>query len=181
MTSERSNLILVEVSKRLDNLEPISRRGVYSHLLQNIMLSLDPALCLNPVRRDRPLTEARNFPLARTRRIFSDTGDRESLSLTCSGSPDRRRPVSIMIGRRLSPSASLATKVATVLSTPPDTAEITLLPCVSSRSLRVSSERKLDGWKPWTATDNRSPILGRLGYANLFLFFPASKLDRAFA
>src|SRR5260370_10925463 len=57
MTSERSNLILVEVSKRLDNLEPISCRGIYSNLFQNIMLSLDPALRLNPVRRDRPLKD----------------------------------------------------------------------------------------------------------------------------
>jgi hypothetical protein len=51
---------------------------------------------------------------------------------------------------------------------------------VRSRSLAVSSERKLDGWKPWTATDNRSPILARHGYANLFLFFTASKPDPAF-
>src|SRR5713101_3034417 len=57
MASEGSNLILVEVSKRLDNLEPISCRGIYSNLFQNIMLSLDPALRLNPVRRDRPLKD----------------------------------------------------------------------------------------------------------------------------
>src|SRR6266568_1962987 len=57
MTSERSNLILVEVSKRLDNLEPISCCGIYSNLLQNVMLGLDPALRLNPVRRDRSLKD----------------------------------------------------------------------------------------------------------------------------
>src|SRR6266581_5467693 len=57
MPSEGSNLILVEVSKRLDNLEPISCRRIYSHLLQNVMLSLDPALRLNPIRRNRSLDD----------------------------------------------------------------------------------------------------------------------------
>src|SRR5467141_2544061 len=57
MPSERSNLILVEISKRLDNLEAIRCRRVDSNLFQNVMLGLDPALCLNPVRRDRPLKD----------------------------------------------------------------------------------------------------------------------------
>src|SRR6266702_8940453 len=116
-----------------------------------------------------PLTESRNRPLARTTRTFSEVGDIANLSLTRSGSPTRRKPVSIIIGSSLSPRASLATRVATVLSTPPDTAEITFLPWARSRSLAVSSDRKLDGWNPSTATDNRLPILSALGCGNLSL------------
>src|SRR5712691_8691475 len=63
MPSERSNLILVEVSQRLDNLEPVGCRRIYSNLFQNIMLGLDAALCLNPVRRNRPLKDVlTSFP-----------------------------------------------------------------------------------------------------------------------
>src|SRR2546426_8307474 len=115
------------------------------------------------------LTEARNRPPACTRITLSEVGGLASLSLTRSRSPSRRKPVSIIIGSRLSPRACLATRVATVLSTPPDTAEITFLPRARSRSLAVSSDRKLDGWNPSTATDIRLPILSALGCRNLSL------------
>jgi len=57
---------------------------------------------------------------------------------------------------------------------------MTFLPCVMSRILPVSSDRKLDGWKLWTATDNRSPILPRFGYGNLLLLsLPDQQMSKA--
>src|SRR5207249_7846682 len=87
--------------------------------------------------------------------------------LTSSGSPARRNPVSMKTGTSLSPKAFFATSVATVLSTPPETAAMALPVLIASASRGVSTARKLEGWNPWTATDNRSPLATWLGWRNL--------------
>ncbi len=143
------------------------------------MLSLDPALRLNPIRRNRSLDDvlaafflcfffedlvegfSELFPFFLGGRFSFDRGEEFSTCVDesdlqgCWGSGEAFFDLFGLAGPE----------------------EAAFLPWVSSRSLAVSSERKLDGWKPWTATDNRSPILARTGYGNLFLLSPTAQIS----
>src|SRR5215831_12377266 len=57
MPSQATHLILVQLGQWFDELEPVSGRGIYSDLFQNVMLRLDSSLRLDPIRGNGPLDQ----------------------------------------------------------------------------------------------------------------------------
>src|SRR5213593_3911592 len=157
------------------SLDPIRRNRALNNIVTTIPPSLFGQNLIEGFSEPLPLllgtsltlVASRNRPPARTSLTLRPIAGSARRDLTSSGSPARRNPVSMKIGTSLSPKAFFATSAATVLSTPPETAAMALPVLIVFSSRAVSTVRKLEGWNPWTATDNRSPLATWLGWPNL--------------